>query len=384
MRPAEAVPQTRGRAMTRRLLPAACLLMLAMPSQPARAQSALASAELRAVHRDVMAPAHREASEWFMGTFGGRPRMVPAEGADGYVNGADGVRLFYRFQGQGPDTVVVLHGGPSLGLAYLAPDLEDLGRELTLLHYDQRGVGRSTLPPGGADLAVGRHVADLEALRRHFGLDRLVLLGHSWGAMLAAHYAATHPERVARMLFIDPMVPAATPYMAQATARARLLMEERLDEAQRVRLDSLALSWAEAEDPEAHCRAGFGILMRLYFADAGGAERTRGNFCEGSAPALRTRPAVDASILGALGNWDVRPLLSRIDVPVLIVHGGESAIPPEAMHAWADALPDARLLTVAGAGHYLHVDRPEVFFPVALEFLGDRPPAGANSSEVSS
>jgi proline iminopeptidase len=302
-------------------------------------------------------------------------RLIPAR--EGYASGADGVRLFYRFVGKGADTVVVLHGGPSLGLAYLAPDLEPLGRELTLLHYDQRGVGRSALPSADADLGVARHVADLEALRRHFNLDRLVLLGHSWGAMLAAHYAAVHPERVARMLFIDPMAPAATPYMAQAAARARLLMEERLDEPQRLRLDALALSWAEAEDPEAHCRAGFGILMRLYFADAGGAERTRGNFCEGSAEALRTRPSVDATILGALGDWDVRPLLSSIDVPVLIVHGGESAIPPEAMHAWADALPNTRLLAVAGAGHYLHVDRPDVFFPVALEFLGGSSPESA-------
>jgi proline iminopeptidase len=337
----------------------------------ARAQDASVAA---AVH--VASPTGLRAADRASTLFG--LRIVSP---DGYVAGADGVRLYYRFEGQGPDTVVVLHGGPSLGLAYLAPDLEDLGRELTLLHYDQRGVGRSTVPPG-ADLAVARHVADLEALRRHFGLDRLVLLGHSWGAMLAAHYAATHPERVARMLFIDPMVPAATPYMAQAGARARLLMEERLDEAQRVRFDSLALSWAEAEDPEAHCRAVFGILMGLYFGDAGGAERTRGNFCEGSAEALRTRPSVDASILGSLGDWDVRPLLSRVDVPVLIVHGGDGAIPLDAMQAWADALPNARLLTVAGAGHYLHVDRPEVFFPVALEFFGDRPQAGANSFVV--
>jgi proline-specific peptidase len=362
----------------------------------------------RTFWRDTVVPAQRTAEEAFHRAFGSVQWTVRVESRaigygyrdapeliyphiraflhdigrptrEGYAPGADNVRLYYRFEGQGPDTVVVLHGGPSLGFAYLAPDMEDLGRELTLLHYDQRGVGRSTLPPGGADLAVARHVADLEALRGHFGLDRLVLLGHSWGAMLAAHYAAAHPERVARMLFIDPMAPAAIPYMAQAGARARLLMEERLDEAQRVRLDSLALSWAEAEDPEAHCRAVFGILMRVYFADAGGAERTRGDFCAGSADVLRARPDVDESILGELGDWDVRPLLPAVGAPVLILHGAESAIPLEAMQAWVNALPNARLQSVPDAGHYLHVDRPEVFFPVALEFLGGRSPAGALS-----
>jgi proline iminopeptidase len=359
----------------------------------------------RVFWREVVVPAQRAAEEAFHRAFGNVLRTAAVESRaigygyrdapeliyphirafldeaarptrQGYAPGADGIRLYYRFEGQGRDTVVVLHGGPSLGLAYLAPDLQALGREYTLLHYDQRGVGRSTLPPGSGDLAVARHVADLEMLRRHFGLERLVLLGHSWGAMLAAHYAAAHPERVARMLFVDPMAPAATPYMAQAGARARRLMEERLDDAQRVRLESLSRSRADAEDPEAHCRAEFGILARVYFQGAGGAERTRGDFCAGSADALRSRAHVDESILGALGDWDVRPLLAAVDAPVLILHGADSAIPPEAMQAWADALPNARLQSIPDAGHYLHVDRPEVFFPVAVEFLGGRSPAG--------
>lgn len=299
----------------------------------------------------------------------------PAPVHEGYAPGADGMRLFYRVDGQGPDTVIILHGGPSLGIAYLAPDLEALGREYTLLYYDQRGVGRSTLPADSADLAIARHVEDLEALRRHFALDRLVLVGHSWGGMLAARYAAAYPDHVERMLFIDPMVPARTPYMAQAGARAQQLMHERLDSLQLAQLDSLARSWAETEDPVTHCRATFGILFRVFFQDPAGAERARGDFCGGSAEVLRSRPQVDAAIMGSLGDWDVRPLLAAVGVPVLIVHGSGSAIPPEAMQEWARAFPNARLMVVPDAGHYLHVDRPAVFFPAAVEFLsGGWPP----------
>jgi len=308
--------------------------------------------------------------------------MRAADGAarptrEGYAPGADGVRLFFRFEGQGRDTVVVLHGGPSLGLAYLAPDLEPLSRDFTLPHYDQRGVGRSTLPPDGADLAVARHVADLDALRRHFGLGRLVLLGHSWGAMLAAHYAAAHPQRVERMLVVDPMAPAAAPFTAQVGACVRRLMEDRLDDVQRLRLDSVGPAWAGAEHP-AHCRAVFGILARVYFQDPAGVDRARGDFCSGSADVLRSRPQVDEAIPGALGDWDVRPLLRVVDAPVLILHGAESAIPLNAMEAWADAFPNARLQSVPDAGHYLHVDRPDVFFAAAAEFLrGCRPADGS-------
>jgi proline iminopeptidase len=298
----------------------------------------------------------------------------------GFATGADGVRLFYRIEGSGPDTVVVLHGGPALGLAYLAPDLEPLGREHTLLFYDQRGVGRSW-SERDVDLSVDRHVEDLEALRSHFGIGRLRLVGHSWGAMLAARYAAAYPDRVERMLFIDPMVPAKTPYEAEAGAGARRLMQERLDSVRLAVLDSLVRAAPETPDPRGHCRTLFELLVPLYFTDAAAAQRSRGDFCTGSDEAIRARSRVNAAIMGSVGD-DVRPLLSRVRSPVLIVHGGSGAIPTEAMHAWADALPDARLMVIPDAGHYLHVDRPDVFFPAALEFLRGSWPAGARDDAL--
>jgi parallel beta-helix repeat protein len=293
----------------------------------------------------------------------------------GYATGADEVRLFYRIEGWGPDTVIVLHGGPALGLAYLAPDLEPLGREHTLLFYDQRGVGRSW-SERDVDLSVDRHIEDLEALRSHFGIGRLRLAAHSWGAMLAARYAVAYPERVERMLFIDPMVPAKT-YVAEAGSGARRLMQERLDSVSLAVLDSLVRAAADAPDARGHCRTLFELLVPLYFTDAAAAHRSRGDFCAGSDDAIRARSRVNAAIMGSVGD-DVRPLLSRVRSPVLIVHGGSGAIPTEAMHAWTDALPDARLMVIPDAGHYLHVERPDVFFPAALQFLGGSWPAGTD------
>jgi pimeloyl-ACP methyl ester carboxylesterase/ketosteroid isomerase-like protein len=86
---------------------------------------------------------------------------------EGEVETADGVRLYYRVEGEGRDTVVVLHGGPSLGHAYLAPDLVPLARGRAVVHYDQRGIGRSTPLTDPERLSVERHVEDLEALRTH-------------------------------------------------------------------------------------------------------------------------------------------------------------------------------------------------------------------------
>jgi proline iminopeptidase len=298
----------------------------------------------------------------------------PAVVREGALQTDDDVRLYYRIEGEGRDTVVVVHGGPSLGHAYLAPDLVPLTRGRVVVHYDQRGIGKSTPLTDPERLTVERHVQDLEALRVNLGLERLALLGHSWGGMLAARYAAAHPQRVERILLLDPMAPAREPFMAMGIARAQEMVGVRLDEAARARLDAL-VAMTEVDDAGAHCRALFSLLTRTYFENPATTTRTRADFCAGSPETLRNRAAVNAAIFESLGAWDVRYVLRHVDSSVLVVHGASSAIPVEAMEAWVAAFPNARLITIPGGGHYLHVDRPEAFFPAAATFFdGGWPP----------
>ena len=139
------------------------------------------------------------------------PRASEAEIAaaapvqEGWLTGADGVQLRFQVVGSGRDTVVVLHGGPVLfSSSYLVRDFGPLVRGRTLIFYDQRGAGRSELPADTTLHTAGRFVADLEAVRVHFGLAKMKLLGHSWGAMLAGMYAIEHPDRVERMVLANP------------------------------------------------------------------------------------------------------------------------------------------------------------------------------------
>src|SRR5215472_85841 len=114
-----------------------------------------------------------------------------------------GVELYCREVGQGTP-MIVLHGGPDFDSAYLLPELDRLSDKFHLIYYDQRGRGRSTDSVKPEDVTLESEMSDLDEVRQHFHLEKVVLLGHSWGTVLALEYALRHPERVSRLVLMDP------------------------------------------------------------------------------------------------------------------------------------------------------------------------------------
>ena len=111
---------------------------------------------------------------------------------------ANGVSLWTATQGLGPPAVLC-HGGPGI-YDYLEPVAAMIDDLATIHRYDQRGCGRSQDTPPN-DIAT--FVADLDALRAHWGYGSWTVIGHSWGAELALMYAIRHPDRVSRLAYIS-------------------------------------------------------------------------------------------------------------------------------------------------------------------------------------
>jgi proline iminopeptidase len=297
----------------------------------------------------------------------GAPRVSPPH--EGYVQAADGVELYYRTLGQAADTVVVVRGGLGLDHGYLAPDLEPLAESFTLVVYDQRGKGRST-PVSDPDLvSLEAHVADLDAVRGHFGLERVALLGHSWGGLLAAQYALARPDRVSRLVLVSPGPIRNTPYIEQLTERVTAWM----DEAQVQELAALQADFLNPElDTPRTCRALFSLLKRGFFYDTsetGPLQEMRGDFCGASAAVLRNFATSRARTLESLGDFDWREEFAHLGVPVLVITGVRDVLPEESFREWAEAFPQGELVLLDEAGHYPHVERPEAFFPEVVRFL---------------
>ncbi len=269
------------------------------------------------------------------------------------VRAVRGVSLFERRVGEGPP-VIVLHGGPGADYGYLLPGFDALAAGRELVYYDQRGGGRSPVP---RDVPVGwrEHVADLDALRRLWDLERLVILGYSWGGLLAQLYATEHPERVERLALVCP---------APSWRAARDEFERRFEQrtlAPELMAERLALreSGLRERDPRAYERRLFELAVVPYFYDRARARDL--------AP-FRVVGRTQQEVWRSLDDYDLRPALRRLRVPAFVLHGEDDPIPIEASRETA-ALLGAEFHGLDRCGHCPHVERLEDFRRLLDAFL---------------
>jgi proline iminopeptidase len=303
---------------------------------------------------------------------------------EGYITTPDGVRLFYKTVGSGAETLVAVHGGPGNSLNSILPDLEPLAKNRTVIYYDQRGGGRSDLIKDGKKLSIRKHIEDLETVRQFFKLDKMTLLGNSWGGLLIGFYAAAHPDRVARMVFHSPASPTQAFMFEMMDEIGRRL--ERLykdDKSKRYGTLFNQQAWLKARDPRAFCREFYQTLLAVYVFKPESMKLLKGDVCFGSEEAVRNQLVVNGQILRSLGNFNLVPSLSVVKAPVLVIHGTADVIPVKASEAWTRAMPNARLLLIDGAGHIPQIEQPEIFFKAVETFLKGDFPADAKKLSTS-
>lgn len=289
------------------------------------------------------------------------------------VDVGDGVRLFVEERGKGTP-IVVIHGGPGMDHGSLAADLAPFEAVHRLIYYDQRGGGRSTLPADTALLTIDHHVRDLEALRRHLGLEKMTLLAHSFGPAIAAQYAIHYPEHVERMIFLSPVPPVKGKFFEEYGAS----LMKRLTDRQRARGAELQKAFETSSDTTSVCREYWSIMTPPRVARSLSASVVKSDLCTAPPEAIRygmtkTNPAT----FGSLGDWNWTADLAKVKAPVLIIHGDEDAIPMAMVNGWVTALPNARILRLKQTAHFPHAERPKVVYRAVEEFMQGGWPAGA-------
>lgn len=264
------------------------------------------------------------------------------------------MELFVRRVGAG-SPVVVLHGGPGADHAYLRPGFDALADGRELVYYDQRGGGRSPVP---RDVPVGwtEQVADLEALRERWGLERMTVVGYSWGGLLALLYTLQHPGRLGRLALVSP-----APSWRAARERFEARFAQRnLDPAFQEERRRLRESGLRERDPAAFQRRIFELSVAPYFFDPGKAR---------DLTPFRVTGRTQQEVWQSLGDYDLRPSLPGLrEVPSLVLHGEDDPIPLEAARTTAELI-GAEFHPVSRCGHVPYVEAPEEFRAVVGGFL---------------
>lgn len=309
--------------------------------------------------------------------------QTPAtEPTEGYITTPDNVRIFYKIEGSGPETLVVVHGGPANSLESIRPDFAPLAKNRRLIYFDQRGNGRSELIKDGKKLGYEYLVADLEAVRKHFKLEKMSLIGNSWGGLMVSLYAVAHPDRIERMILDVPAAPVRTfnDDMEDEISRrmARVYTPEQIA---RINAGRHPDAWLKARDPVAVCREVMHGILRVYTYTQTLEGNFKGDVCSGGPEAIRQQRAVNAHIWRSLGDYDLMPKLGVVKAPVLVIHGAADVIPLKASEFWAFGYPNAQLLVIEKSGHIAQVEAPDIFFPAIETFLKGSFPAGARKVE---
>ena len=300
------------------------------------------------------------------------PADIPVE--QGYVTSSDGTRLYYRKLGEGQPVAIYLHGGPGGTIYNGGCEMAALARHDPLVLYDQRGGGRSDPVSDPDRLEVADHVADLDAVRRHFRISRVALIGLSWGSALAVYYADAHPRHVSRLMLLAPMPVAKTPFAQERWAAVERAAAPGTMEMRR-RLSHQMQAATSPEEVVSLCRRLLNEAPLPYVVDPARHRAFTG--CDFPAEVIRNRAIVSRHTLASMGEWDFRPAVARVRVPVLVVEGARSVVPLASLRTWAATAPGGRLLLVPGAGHEVGMDQPEVLLAAARRFLDGKWPVGS-------
>lgn len=282
---------------------------------------------------------------------------VPEEG----VLPIDGVKLYYKTIGTG-EPIVVVHGGPGLDHSYFLPQMAELAQTHKLIFYDQRLSGRSAGDLDSADISLDKFVEDIEGIRRAFELDKMNLMAHSWGALLAMKYAIRYPQHLESLLLVSS-VSASSALSAAANQRVRSRFT-RKDSLERVAL--LQSQAFQNQDPQvvaALMRIGF----RAQFHTRSLADSLtlvfQQNYFENSAKLRFLR--------GDLASFDLHEQLEAITSPTLIVHGDFDGTPLAHIRKIHENIPNSQLVVLDECGHFPFVECGRRFFSTIRSFLAD-------------
>jgi proline iminopeptidase len=290
------------------------------------------------------------------------------------------IKLYHFSDGNG-EKVLVVHGGPGYPFSKPPAGLSALATHYNFIYYDQRGCGKSTRPFNKFSssnfyknmttlekkLGLGAQIADIERIRQILKEDKLTIVGHSFGAFIAALYAAEFPEHVKKMVLLAPANVLVMPNSDLFREIEKLLPEE------------MKSNYTEFQ------KRYFNFNNIFSFSE-NDLIKLNDEFSKYYAAALTTKGLTMPDMSNSKsGGWmvtgmyfsmgkkcDYRAALKKVTAPVLVIHGEKDLQPESVSTMYVNAFPNAQLKVIKNASHFSFAEQPQEFAQIVGDFLKNK------------
>ncbi|HSB05549.1 MAG TPA: proline iminopeptidase-family hydrolase [Thermodesulfobacteriota bacterium] len=283
---------------------------------------------------------------------------------EGYV-AVPGGQVWYKIVGVGHSIpVLTLHGGPGAGHDYLEP-FDALASERPIVFFDQLGCGKSDKPDDVSLWRIERFVKEVSAVRKKLDLERIHLLGHSWGGWLAIEYLMGKPSGIVSLILASTS--ASVQQVAEETARLKATLPQAV-------LNTLQRYEAVGDY---HSPEYENVMMEFYKRFLCRLDpwpeslmRSLNNIMSNLVPYETMQGPNEFTFTGNLRDWDRTGRLKEIALPTLIMCGRHDELGPACAETLHRGIPSSEIRIFEQSAHMAHLEEKELYLQVVRGFLG--------------
>jgi proline iminopeptidase len=271
-----------------------------------------------------------------------------------------GAKLFARAMGNG-SPLMMIHGGPTLSHRYFLPHMLPLTKKNRVIYYDQRGGGQSVCKePKSRNVDV--FIQDIDAVREFLGLEKISVLGHSWGGFLAMHYAIKYPHRLNKLILMNSMGCSSNElalFKKEQSARLESLKDQ---------LHNVEASKEFASGDPKTVAAYNKLIFGTYLYDCSQINKLDFDQTpEANKMGFETFAALRDSFLSL--PFDITKDLQRLKCSTLILHGDVDPVPITTAQNLHKIIRHSKLRVFQRCGHFSYLEKPDECFPLIDQFL---------------
>ncbi len=271
----------------------------------------------------------------------------------------NGTELYYKVVGQG-EPVLIIHGGPGLNHKYLFRNLQFLTDKYQLIFYDQRASGRSSLTLDSNSVTIDNFIQDIDELKNTFGIEKLIIIAHSWGGLLAMKYAIKHPEDTKLLILINSVAASSEiSTMANQILAERFTKEDSIHRAEIIQSDEFQKRAPNAI--ESLMKIGF----KYQFYDI--------TFLDSLDLSLNKDYIKSSQLLQNLTKdlteYDFHTELKKIQSPALLIYGSHDPLTELAGTRIHESIEKSEFKILDNCGHFPFIEKQNEFKKAVMTFM---------------